>query len=440
MKILLSLLTIASLLLPAAGPSVAATLKVPTNFATIQVAIDAASNGDIILIEDGTYTGTGNRNIDFMGKELTVVSKNGAEHTIIDCGNIERGFNIHSGESETSVIQGLTIRNGYASGNQSESRGGGIYADEASPTINNCIITENTAEFQGGGIYCNSATVINCLISENTAVSGSGGGVFCKNSTMTNCEMNNNHTSVGGGGTQCHHSTITGCSATFNTADIGGGGMDNTGSTISDCVIANNESGKAGGICFWLDVSTMTNCIIKDNIGTDFGGGIGCYFNAVPEISNCIITGNSGPVSGGGIFCWAPSPVIINCTITGNSAENGGGVGCVGNSNPEIVNCIIRDNAPEEFYYPFGDGPSVSYSNILNGWTGTGNIDADPKFTTFSNHEFMLKVDSPCVDRGKPQIDDTIYDWHPLYPSWYTDRVRSNMGAYGGLGNSGWLD
>ncbi len=440
MKKLLIQVTVILLLLSATDSSDAAYLIIPSEFATIQAAITAANIGDNILIEDGTYTGPGNKNLDFYGKALSVITRNGPYFTVIDCENDGRGFNLHSGESETSIIRGITIRNGYASGDLPDNRGGGIHIDEASPIIENCIITNNRAEYQGGGIYCNSATIINCRISDNEAINGSGGGVLCRYSTMTNCEMINNRTSVGGGGTQCHYSTITGCKALNNYAGVGGGGMDNTGCTISDCFIAYNETEKAGGICFWRDASTMTNTIVRDNIGTYRGGGIGCYYYAIPEIINCIITGNSGPVTGGGIYCWAPNPVITNCTITGNSAENGGGIGGLPDSTPIISNCIIWNNSPGEFYFGSGDGPEVSHSDIMGGWPGVGNIDADPIFRTYMTLEMTIGPNSPCVDTGDPTIEDTIYDWHPLWPPGYRNRKKSDMGAYGGPGNDGWLN
>jgi hypothetical protein len=63
----------------------AATIHVPADQPTIQAGIDAAVNGDTVLVADGTYTGVGNRDIDFKGKAITVKSENGPENCIIDC-------------------------------------------------------------------------------------------------------------------------------------------------------------------------------------------------------------------------------------------------------------------------------------------------------------------------------------------------------------------
>jgi hypothetical protein len=82
-------------------------------FDAIQEGIDAATNGDVVLVLDGTYTGNGNRDLDFGGRAITACSQNGAQTCIIDCENGGRGFYFHNGETSTSVLDGFTIQNGY---------------------------------------------------------------------------------------------------------------------------------------------------------------------------------------------------------------------------------------------------------------------------------------------------------------------------------------
>ncbi|MDI6736458.1 MAG: hypothetical protein QME42_09775 [bacterium] len=70
----------------------AADLYVPSQYGTIQLAINAAAASDTVWVADGVYTGANNKNLSWSGKKITVRSVNGPENTIIDCQNSGRGF------------------------------------------------------------------------------------------------------------------------------------------------------------------------------------------------------------------------------------------------------------------------------------------------------------------------------------------------------------
>ena len=162
-----------------ANGSLAATIHVPEDYVTIQAGIDAAVFGDTVLVASGTYTGDGNMDLDFHGKAITLTSENGPELTVVDCEYNGRGFYFTNGEGADSILEGLTIRNGYASG-----FGGGIYCDDSSPAIANCTVTDNKAG-HGGGIGCadnSSPTIVNCTITGNG--DSGGGGIECLNPTL----------------------------------------------------------------------------------------------------------------------------------------------------------------------------------------------------------------------------------------------------------------
>ncbi|MBC8176882.1 MAG: right-handed parallel beta-helix repeat-containing protein [Deltaproteobacteria bacterium] len=251
-----------------------ATIRVPGDYSTIQMAIDEAFNGDTVEIADGTYTGEGNKDLNFDGKAITVTSKNGAANCIIDCGGNGTGFIFNSGETKNAVLSGVTITG---------SSGGGIRcSSSSSPTITRCIIINNVAE-RGAGINCqeSSPTITFCTITGNTASVGGGGGIRCASSsspTISDCNISGNTSVRHGGGIDCHSSvpTITNCIITGNTVDQEGGGiyLESSDAIITNCTIAGNssESGSGGGIHTVSSSPTITNCILWDDSPQEIQG------------------------------------------------------------------------------------------------------------------------------------------------------------------------
>src|SRR5262245_42288792 len=93
--------------------ALAATLRVPGQYPTIGAALNAAHNGDRVIVADGTYSGAGNRNLDFAGKHIRVESSGGPANCIIDCQAQGRAFHFHSDEAPAARLTGFTIQNGF---------------------------------------------------------------------------------------------------------------------------------------------------------------------------------------------------------------------------------------------------------------------------------------------------------------------------------------
>jgi hypothetical protein len=108
------------------------TINVPADQATIQAGINAASNGDTVLVVDGTYA----ENINFRGKSITVSSSGGPSVTFIDGSAKGSVVTFNSGETTSAKLSGFTIRNGLQNGLS----GGGISITSASPTITGNVI------------------------------------------------------------------------------------------------------------------------------------------------------------------------------------------------------------------------------------------------------------------------------------------------------------
>jgi hypothetical protein len=485
MRTLVTILVTAVVLFPLTAS--ATIIHIPGDYGTIQEGIDNSTHGDTVLVADGTYTGDGNRDIDFGGKAILVMSETGPENSIIDCQDSGRGFYFHSGETEGSKVQGFTVRNGQPDG---------IYCDLASPAIADNIITANdvygiqcwdnaspiiescTISMNGGGgIYCDyfcSPTITTCTISTNV-----GSGIQCWGPcapTITGCTISGNTDAYAGGGiafgSDCF-GTIDSCTISGNEAVVGGGiacqsyasptithntisenvahhggGIDcyqYSSPTISDNLVANNWcSYDAGGIsCSYYSSPTIENCVIVGNIADfGYGGAISCGDYSSPWIEQCILKENTAEWAGGGVYCdyycdlnlsyciivenvcisgygggvnfERSSPTIQSCVLVYNTAgEPGGGIASWGFE--VVINSIVWGNTPDQIY---GD-PTVTYSDVQEGWPGTGNIDATPIFVGPYNDDFHLRWRSPCIDAGDPD---------PQYND--PDGTRNDMGCF----------
>jgi len=154
---------------------------------TIQAGIDAATDGDTVLVAPGEYVIT--EPVTFRGKAITVKSETGPDETTIRMGtpaDTNRGSVVvfENGETAESVLEGFTITGGRGSLNPSDGifYGGGIVFNTSSATVRNCAIVQNRAdvESRGGGVCCVypcSPSLIDCIIAENSSVGLSGGGL-----------------------------------------------------------------------------------------------------------------------------------------------------------------------------------------------------------------------------------------------------------------------
>jgi parallel beta-helix repeat protein len=307
----------------------AATLTVDLNggadFTDIQSAIDAAADGETVLVKPGEYVIA--EPIDFNRlhdpgdpesppvKDIILKSEGGAKATTIRMAeapaNPKRASVVEfiRGETPSSVIEGFTLTGGRGHWRdlaiRFERLGGGIYCADSSPTIADCRIMGNSLERDG--------------------VRACGGGIFC-----------------GGGATP----------------------------SLNRCTIAANSGGSGGIYCRESSSPIITDCDISGNSG----GGVTCDTNSFPTFTGCTIAGNPG----GGVNCGTNSfPTFTQCTIAGNS---GYGVHCWG--SPTLSGCIVWDHLGGSVSVEPGGNPDISFSCIEGDavWPGEGNIDDDPLF------------------------------------------------------------
>lgn len=415
-----------------------ATIRVPQDYNTIQRAIDSARYGDVVEVAPGTYSDDGNWDIDFRGRSITVRSAAGPAQTIIDCqGSGHRGFYFHAGEGPDSVLRGFTIIDGLAPGSD-------IPSDNAS-------WNSSPTHPIGGGIYCefSSPSIVDCVIKRCTAEVGGGIGCVAASPAIMDCVVEQCH--AGGQG-----------SAQSGGYGAGIGLIRDSDAELIDCQIKDNlgyTNSLGGGVYCWQSELLLAGCTVTSNSasGNIIGGGVYCGgFSSEIALENCIISKNTAEL-GGGVFIgsapWSSSDSIresvsiVNCTIAYNSlsgtksSSTGGGIHSV-SSNITIRNSIVwyNDGKAILLLNPSMSSP-VLYSGVEGGYTGQGNIDANPRFASSGGDDYHLQsclgrydpwsdrwvIDnyhSPCIDAGDPQ--DSV-GAEPL-----TNGKRINMGAYGG--------
>ncbi|OGC90751.1 MAG: hypothetical protein A2W25_13660 [candidate division Zixibacteria bacterium RBG_16_53_22] len=332
-------------------------INVPGQYTTIQAGIDASIDGDTVLVQRGTYTGDGNRDIDFGGRHILVISEHGRDSTIIDCGGNpgqHRAFYFHNNEDSTSILDGFTIRRGYEL-----LYGGGISCVGASPRIINCSFTGNVAKF-GGGVSLRSnsnAILANCTFWKDTASAANGpahgGGIYCDSSSaqISRCVFSYNLARSDGGGIFCQRCSpsIQDCVFDYNLAQEWGGGISCASSSpsITGCRFTGGRGvGDGGGIYCSHSSPSINDCIFDTNYADGEGGALSCVYGSSPTISNSSIWRNwSYGGMGGGIYCENSSIALDDCRLTRNGSQNRGGAIYFMNGSGTLDNCLIDSNA-----------------------------------------------------------------------------------------------
>jgi hypothetical protein len=419
-------------------------------YCSIQTAIDNAVDMDEILVAPGTYFET----INFLGKAITLRSSDGAEVTIIDgTALFTHVVQCVSDEGPDTVLDGVTITGGYATGGSfSDMVGGGMFNDNSSPTVTNCTFSGNTALFGGGGMFNlnSSPTITDCTFSGNTVLTDDGGGMANSGNsspTVTNCTFSGNSSfSAGGGMVSFSNSnpTVADCTFSGNSALEGSGMFTAGNSTVTNCTFTDNSATNFGGGMLTEGSSMVTNCTFSGNTAV-LGGGISNNSGS-PTVTNCTFSGNTAD-GGGGMSNIVANPTVTNCTFSGNSADLGGGMFNLG-SSPTVINCTFSLNSatngqalafdsfnpkPSDFtmtnciVWSSGNGIwnnddstiTIRYSDVQGGWPGIGNIDAEPLFVDPDKGDFRLSAGSPCIDAGNnnalSDLTDTDLDGNPRF-------------------------
>ncbi len=425
------------------------TIHVPAFIPTIQAAIDAASDGNVVLVADGNYL----ENINFKGKAITVASHfiidedtSHISNTVIDGSSPsdpDSGSVVYfiSGEDTTSVLCGFTVRGGTGTWDYWHTAG------------------------DGGGIFCfgvSGVKIINNYITNNQIYIGGrmrGGGLFYRGQGFLILKKNqfyNNHVlgqfrppsptlAFGGAVYVAGDSVPVVCviqdnDFNGNTAKVFGAEVQtelfNKNDTVDRNYFSRKNSrirndifdlfgygGDAGAVGLYNTNAIISKNTFEKNTSYRQGGAIRIV-ESVFHINNNIFAKDTARY-GGAVSIYSPSQsvtesnIINNTFINNYSSSSGGGI-YIDSTQVNVLNSIFWGNSPNQVDTCRGGSINIKYSDVQGGATGTGNIDADP---LFSDTLYHLSAGSPCIDSGNPD---------PLYND--PDGSRNDMGAYGGPG------
>jgi hypothetical protein len=305
-------------------------------FETIQKGIDAADNGNTVVVAEGKYV----ENIEFKGKNIVLRSTYPLDpavvaNTIIDGDGW--GFVVYfSGtEDETCVLSGFTIQNGLA--HYGAGVRGGVKDGYMRAAIRNNVIKGNLAPDEdsfGAGLAWCGGTIENNIITGNSA-------------------------EWGGGLCQCH-------------------------GTIRNNVISGNWGINGGGL--HLCDGTIQSNVISGNVASGVGGGVNYCWGT---IQNNTIVGNYAAESGGGLYLCVAT--IRNCIVWGNRASSDAQLSQC--SDP--THCCIQDWGAGGTWNTSSNPRFVS----AGGWDDN-NTPLDPSDDVWVEGNYRLKADSPCIDAG----------------------------------------
>lgn len=338
----------------------AKTRSVPADYATIQQAIDDSNDGDVVVVDPGTYP----ENINFSGKNIVVTGTHPDDSEVVAATIIDgrgRGSTVvfENGETSEAVLSGFTITGGYGTKDTTIPEvdylywGAGVCCVNASPTIKCNVITGNTGPMDMTG---DDSQWKLCY----------GGGIACiqSNAIITQNIIKDNSTYAGGG-----MMTYMGDPKIYNN------------------LIYDNSAYIGGGVILLYSGRLINNTIVGNDINLsqpdsgDIRGG-NVYAASYMELGQCIIVNN--------IIC---------------NAKSGGGIYIEGAGEDLIAFNDVWNNLPGNYYardpitYDMISGDAADRTGL------DGNISQDPFFCD----NFHIKSDSPCRDAGDPNY--IPYPW-----------------------------
>ena len=390
----------------------------PTDYATVQAAVDAADEGDTVKVAgycSGVEARTGVTQTVYISKSITLrggyttanwATSNPISHpTTLDAQG--QGCVLYITGEISPIIEGLRITDGYASS------GGGIYIVTATATISNNKVFSNTAFFGGGLLLqASDAKIRNNTVTSNTAVLGGGLLLGSGAAVLAGNIVRSNTAEWDGGGLFLYESasTLTSNTISFNSADSGGGlDLHYSDAMISGNTLVANTAHEGGGLFLYETSLTLEeNTIISNTAGE--GGGLHIY-RSDATFTNNVIADNQSDTRGSGLYIDRSLTRLLHSTIARNKGGDGSGVYVTSyggsHSTIALTNTILVSHAVG---ISATEGNTVTVNGVL--WYNTpitisqvatttvivqNQHQGDPAFAADGYH---LTVSSAAIDKG----------------------------------------
>ena len=318
---------------------------VPASCPTIQEAIDAAVDGETVCVTPGLYEET----LEIAHKDIAVVGVGGSRVTTIDAGHRGSVVRILSASAPQAALRGFTLTGGSAE------HGGGLYLEDADPSLFDLRVTDCHATDSGGGLYGSAASPIVASTEIIGNDSDTGGGLYLTRSEawLTDVLVELNEARHGGGIALFESSPLlTDVALRHNASDDDGGALwaSQSAPSLSRVEITGSSTGDVGTAYFDESPGVLTDIVISGNTA-EHGAGIGIRNDVGPTLRGVSITTNVAARHGGGVYIDDADVFLADVRIEGNTAHEGAGVyvaAFTGDSDAILADVRIVENTATE--------------------------------------------------------------------------------------------
>lgn len=440
----------------------------------IQDAIDAARDGDRVLVEPGTYPG----GINLRGKNIVLISTSGPTVTVIDSMDTpdESTILAISGEPITTTVSGFTLAGGHGTPNQwligNAWSGAGVYIRESALTIHDCFFRRNLARHSGqsigGGVVVidGEATITSTnftgnlgyyaggaiaalasevLIEDSTFrenLSARGGAIYVGEGSDVIVQasvFDSNEATWGGAFYVTDGSlTVVGSRLTGSTA-LSDGGMAfvKDGSvTLDDVLVGPSIAGRDGGHLRLATggSATVTASLLSEGLAVG-GGAVAVRGEGASFTADGVVFSRNIAVDGGDLWLFSGVATLNNTTsIAASASGSGAAIWLGGGASAEVVNALVyKPDGPFVLFSEDGAALLWSWSLLfgeigaqtggaLSALSGEGLLFDDPLLAApaATPPDVALMEGSPAIGAGEPSTLDT-------------DGTRADLGATGGM-------